>query len=73
MRIKKGGTTREVSEYKYNSKWKKLGYEILEEKKEEAVPTREEVKAKAEELGIEFDPKISTKNLLKKIEGAENA
>jgi len=39
---------------------------------EEAPPTREELEAKATELGIEFSPRIGDKKLAERIEAALN-
>lgn len=71
MKIKKGGVTREVSESDFKRKFKRLGYEIVEEKKELTDMSKQELYELAQEYDIEGRTKMSKKELIEAIEGVE--
>lgn len=52
MRVKRNGVCREVSETLYNTKFKALGYVIVEGPAKEKELDEELIRAKAKEMGI---------------------
>lgn len=53
MRVRRNGVCREVSETLYNTKFKAMGYVVVEEPtKTNKEPDEEAIRAKAKEMGI---------------------
>lgn len=71
MRIKKGGIYREVSERKYNRRWKELGYEIVEENDDLEDMPHDEIYEIAQEYDISGRSKMSKEELIEAIRGVE--